>query len=97
LPNTWLPDLWAYWLRIGALMARRAHDLDVVALRKPIGRFPAGTSGTVVSEDRDSALVEVVTDAQRTDGLPTRDLLDDLIDVPYEDLGILRPADTASP
>ena len=78
------------------LMTRRAHELDVVALRKPIGRFPAGTSGTVVSEDRESALVEVVTDGQTTDGLPTRDLLDDLIDVPYEDLEILRPARTAS-
>lgn len=78
-------------------MVRRAHELDVVALRKPVGRFPAGTSGTVVSEDPESALVEIVTDAQTTGGFPTRDLLDDLIDVPYEDLDVLRPARATSP
>lgn len=78
-------------------MVGRAHELDVVALRKPVGRFPAGTSGTVVSEDPESALVEIVTDAQTTGGFPTRDLLDDLIDVPYEDLDVLRPARATSP
>lgn len=67
-----------------------------MALCRPIGRFPAGTSATVVSEDRESALVGVITDAQMTDGLPTRDLLDDPIDVPYEDLEILRPARAAA-
>jgi hypothetical protein len=77
---------------LGGLMARRAHELDVVSLRKPVGRFPAGTSGTVVAEDPKSALVEIVTDDQTTDGFPTRDLLDDLVDVPHEDLEILRPA-----
>jgi hypothetical protein len=45
-----------------------------------------------VAEDPESALVEIVTDDQTTGGFPTRDLLDDLIDVPYEDLEILRPA-----
>ena len=69
-------------------MARRAHELDVVSLRKPVGRFPAGTSGTVVAEDPESALVEIATDDQTTDGFPTRDL----VDVPYEDLEVLRPA-----
>lgn len=77
-------------------MARRAHELDVVSLRKPVGRFPAGTSGTVVAEDPESALVEIATDDQTTDGFPTRDLLDDLVDVPYENLEVLRPARTTS-
>ena len=45
-----------------------------------------------MAEDPESALVEIVTDDQTTDGFPTRDLLDDLVDVPYEDLEVLRPA-----
>lgn len=36
--------------------------------------------------------MEIATDDQTTDGFPTRDLLDDLVDVPYEDLEVLRPA-----
>lgn len=78
-------------------MARKAHELDVITLRKPIGRFPAGTSGTVISGDPESALVEIVTDTQTTSGFPTRDLLDDLVDVPYEDLEVLHPARQTKP
>lgn len=68
----------------------RARELDVVVLRKAVGEFPAGTSGTVVSTDPETALVEIVTDGQVVDGFPARDLLADLIDVPYADLDVRR-------
>ena len=35
------------------------RENDVVELRHPAGRWPAGTSGTVVSERGDAMLVEI--------------------------------------
>jgi hypothetical protein len=77
-------------------MKRRARDLDTVLLLKPIGEWPAGTQGVVVSEDPDSALIEVVTvDQVDEKGLPLRDLFEDLVDVDYEDLEVIRSVDGA--
>jgi hypothetical protein len=35
------------------------HEHDFVALRQPAGRWPAGTTGTVVSEHGEQKLIEV--------------------------------------
>ena len=53
---------------------------DVVALRVPIGGWPAGTSGTVVSLYDGSALVEVAEDD------PPGSVLDNLLTVPFGEL-----------
>jgi hypothetical protein len=71
-------------------MAERAGELDTVAFLKDVDGWPAGTTGAVVGEDPESALVEVVTEYLVDDeGLPLRDLLEDLVDVPYGDLRVV--------
>jgi hypothetical protein len=75
-------------------MARRAKELDVVRLLKPVGSWPAGTEGVVVAEDPRTALVEVVTEyLVDAEGLPVRDLFDDLVDVDYADLEVRTSVD----
>ena len=75
-------------------VARRAKELDVVRLLKPVGAWPAGTQGVVVAEDPGSALVEVVTEyLVDSDGLPLRDLFEDLVDVDYADLEVMTSVD----
>jgi hypothetical protein len=75
-------------------MARRAKELDVVRLLKPVGSWPAGTEGVVVAEDPSTALVEVVTEyLVDAEGLPVRDLFDDLVDVDYADLEVRTSVD----
>jgi hypothetical protein len=74
-------------------MARRAQTLDTVKLLRDWEGWPAGTVGAVVSEHPETALVEIVTDASTdADGLPERELLDDLITVPYSALDVVGPA-----
>src|SRR5215211_539088 len=73
-------------------MARRAHTLDTVKLLEDWDGWPAGTMAAVVSEQPDSALVEIVTDTDSEKGLPSRELLDDVIAVPYRALEVVQPA-----
>jgi hypothetical protein len=56
------------------------EEHDVVALRVPIGPWPAGTTGTAVSLYEDAALVEVAEDD------PPGSALDNLLTVPFEQL-----------
>jgi hypothetical protein len=75
-------------------MERRARELDTVRFLKPVGTWPAGTEGVVVAEDPATALIEVVTEyLVDADGLPVRDLLDDLVDVNYSDLEVMTSVD----
>jgi hypothetical protein len=72
-------------------MAQRARDLDTVKFLKGVDGWSPGTTGVVVSEDPNSALVEIVTDdLVDHEGFPLRDLMDDLVDVPYEDLQVIH-------
>lgn len=72
-------------------MRRRIRDIDTVKLLSAVGEWPAGTVGVVVAEEPRSALVEIVTEDQLDDeGLPLRDLLDDLVHVDYGDLEVLH-------
>lgn len=74
-------------------MAPRAHTLDTVKLLEDWEGWPAGTIAAVVAEHEETALVEVVADAEVDDrGLPTRDLLDGVIAVPYAALHVIQPA-----
>ena len=60
-------------------MATVRHDIaehDVVALKKQVGDWPAGTEGTAVSIYEDAALVEI-SDSKTGEAL-------DLVDVPAE-------------
>jgi hypothetical protein len=76
-------------------MARRARTLDTVKLLRDWDGWPAGTVGAVVSEHAETALVEIVTDTETdADGLPERELLDDLITVPYAAIDVVGPAAT---
>lgn len=76
-------------------MARRARTLDTVKLTRDCEGWPVGTIGAVVSEYPETALVEVVTHAGAdTNGLPRRDLFDDLVTVPYGALHVVEPAAT---
>jgi hypothetical protein len=72
-------------------MGRHARELDYVELLVPVDEWAAGTRGTVISEDPETALVEVSPDYYGTDaeGFPLRDLFEVLVDVPYEDLKII--------
>ena len=74
-------------------MIRHAHELDYVEILVDIGEWSAGTRGTVISEDPDTALVEVSEEFSGTDahGFPLRDLIEVLVDVPYDDLKIVDP------
>ncbi len=56
------------------------EEHDVVALRTPIGSWPAGTTGTVVSLYEDAGLVEVAEDD------PPGSALDNLLTMPFEQL-----------
>jgi len=58
------------------------------------GVVPGGdTIGAVVAEYPDTALVEISTESEvREDGLPGRELLDDLVTVPYDALHVVQPA-----
>ena len=71
-------------------MARRPHILDTVKLTRDWGGWPAGTLGAVVSERTEAALVEVDSETTSDEtGLPTTDLLDDLVSVPYAALHVV--------
>jgi hypothetical protein len=74
-------------------MTSRAHELDYVELLEECDGWPAGTCGTVVAEEPDTALVEVATE-DRVDagGLPRRELFDDLLSAPYDALRVVEPA-----
>lgn len=64
-------------------MATIKHTIDehdVVALRVPIGTWPAGTIGTIVSLYDGAALVEVAEDD------PPGSALDNLLTVSFEEL-----------
>jgi hypothetical protein len=71
-------------------VVRHARELDYVELLVDAGDWPAGTKGTVVSEDPETALVEVSEKYWDWDpaGLPK---LDPFLDVPYADLKIVDP------
>jgi hypothetical protein len=43
-------------------MDARHEELEVVALKAAVGRWPAGTTGTIVKADADTALVEISDD-----------------------------------
>jgi len=42
------------------------RENDVVALRHPVGKWPAGTSGTVVSERGEHKLIEISDERGQT-------------------------------
>jgi hypothetical protein len=63
-----------------ATITHAIEENDVVALRVPIGAWPAGTSGTVVSLYDGAALVEVAEDD------PPGSALDNLLTVAFEEL-----------
>lgn len=74
-----------------------AHVLDTVRLRHPVEGWPEGTLATVVDAREHGAIIEVVTDAETDSaGLPARDLLDDLISVPYEAIQVIDAARVTS-
>lgn len=65
-------------------MATVGHQItehDVVALREPVGTWPAGTSGTVVSDYGDTKLIEISDKSGATL---------DLIQVPPAKLNVTR-------
>jgi hypothetical protein len=66
--------------------ARRleALDLSPVELKRDVGRWSAGSIGTIVEAYSGEALVEFSDDDGRTL---------DLVVVPYDDLAILPPAE----
>jgi hypothetical protein len=71
-------------------MKRRARDLDGVRLLKEVNGWPAGTPGAVVSEAPETALVELSSEDRRDEeGSPVRNLMDDFVWVPYEDLEVV--------
>jgi len=45
-----------------AVVRTRIRELDVVALRRDIGRWPAGTEGTALIDHGPSKLVEISDD-----------------------------------
>ena len=45
-----------------ATVEREIGEIDVVELREDIGKWPAGTEGTVVSDHGDVKLVEISED-----------------------------------
>lgn len=45
-----------------ATIKRTIGEIDVVELREPFGKWPAGTTGTVVSDHGDVKLVEISED-----------------------------------
>jgi len=78
-------------------MARRVQLLDTVELTCEWDGWPAGTIAAVVSERPESAVVEIASEATiGKTGLPTSDLLDDLVSVPYTALHVVKPAPALS-
>lgn len=78
-------------------MIRTARELDYVELLHDADGAKAGSRGTVVSEHEDSALIELATEANVDgEGLPKRELLDDLVTVPYSALRVLQPRRTTA-
>jgi hypothetical protein len=63
-----------------ATVKHAIEEHDVVALRKSIGIWPVGTTGTVVSVYEDAALVELAEDD------PPGSALDNLLPVPFGQL-----------
>lgn len=79
-------------------MDQRARDLDSVKLLRPLDGWASGTRGTVVAEGFETALVEVSTEhLVDAEGLPLRDLFEDFVDVPYEELEVVRRPDLSTP
>jgi hypothetical protein len=74
------------------MATRRAHELDTVELTREVAGWPPGARGAVVSEYADTALVEMATEDHLEGGLPERELLDDLVSVPYDALRVVRSA-----
>jgi hypothetical protein len=71
-------------------MTARPRELDTVEFVEDIDGWPAGTSAVVVAEELRTALVEVVTeDLVDRDGFPLRDLFEDLVSVPYDQLRVV--------
>jgi hypothetical protein len=79
-----------------AMALWRAHELDTVELTREVEGWPMGARGAVVSEYADTALVEMGTEDRLEGGLPGRELLDDLVSVPYEALRVVRAARVAT-
>lgn len=73
-------------------MTPRVRQLDYVELLTDVEGATAGARGTVVSEYPDTALVELDTETGARDGLPERELLDDLVTVPYSALRVVERA-----
>ncbi len=63
-----------------ATIKHAIEEHDVVVLRVPIGTWPTGTTGTVVSLYQDAALVGVAEDDSPGSAL------DSLLPVPFEQL-----------
>lgn len=61
---------------------RQFKDLDYVELASDIGRWPAGTRGTIVDPYPDAAMVEISDDLGRWL---------DFLTVPYSELRHVRP------
>lgn len=66
-----------------ALAQKKITEHDVVALKRPVGKWPAGTQGTVLSEHGSSKLVEISDDEKWGETL-------DLLDVVEEDLELIK-------
>ncbi len=49
-------------MRHFVVMDARHEEFEVVALQAAVGRWPAGTTGTVVKADENTALVEISDD-----------------------------------
>jgi hypothetical protein len=49
---------------------QKIEEIDVVAFKKPIGKWPAGTTGTVVCDEGDCMTIEIVGARGETLGLP---------------------------
>jgi hypothetical protein len=70
-----------------SMMSEHAHELDVVELLEGVDRWPAGTSGTVVSTPNDRvAIVEI---GPEEPGVEDLEFGDTLIRVPYEQLRVV--------
>jgi len=69
-------------------MARPPSELDVVELRVELSGWPSGTRGTVVSERKGSALVEMGTEGDAD----KHGLLGVMVEVPYAQLHVVAPA-----
>jgi hypothetical protein len=77
-------------------MGARAHEFDVVELCRRHGDHRVGARGVVVSEHPDAVTVEISTEATLIEGLPARDLSDDLIVVPLRDLRVVSRSSVAA-